>query len=113
MSPDVHVDNLTTLPAWIGCKAKPKSHLLHRLTVWRGLQLAESQKNDLEARDRLLRLQVGVDVAGEGEFVMYAPRPGPRGSIDVGAAEVQVGRRFPAPRTLHLRIQIQMLSPNA
>ena len=66
------------------------------LTDCIGLQLAESQKNDLEARDRLLRLQVGVDVAGEGEFVMYVPRPGPRGSIDVGVAEVQVGRRHSA-----------------
>ena len=31
MSSDVHVVNPMILPAWIGFRAKPKSHLLHSI----------------------------------------------------------------------------------
>lgn len=58
------------------------------------LQLAEAQKNALNARDRLLRLQIGVSspsLGGSSGYVQVFPRPGPRGSIDVGLAEAVEG----------------------
>ena len=57
------------------------------------LQLAEAQKNALNARDRLLRLQIGISSPSRshGGYIQVFPQPGPRGSIHIGLAEAAEG----------------------